>query len=272
MYPQVRAQAPSPELTMSEQQAMARLPEGPGKDLVMRYCAGACHDVLRLDESQGTHDEWVTRIRRMIRRGAAIPSDKIDSIATYLAAALPPRVRAQSAHASPIAVTFGEVAVRPIQIWIRAGGAIAEDRESLRVTLSAAEAERVRPGQRVRAFAMNSRSSMLQARVTSVSSSSDLHHAEIRLAMPGQPDRYLVEIITELAPTLSIPTEAIIEEGERQVVYVQAKSGDFQPRVIKAGIQGEQFTQVIEGLEPAERVVTFGSFFIDAEYKLKSGH
>jgi hypothetical protein len=79
-----------------------------------------------------------------------------------------------------------------------------------------------------------------------------------------------VEIITEHAALLSIPNEAIIEEGERQVVYVQRKSGDFEPRVIHTGVQGELYTQVLDGLADGEPVVTFGSFFIDAEYKMKS--
>ena len=268
---QGHAQTQPHELSSRDKQGMARLPEGPGKDLVQQYCAGACHEVLRIDESQGTHAEWVTRIRRMIRRGAVIPPEKIDPIATYLAEALPPRVRAQSAHSSPIAVTFGEAAVRPIQVWVRAAAVISADGQTLRVSLSATDAEWVKSGQRVRAFAMSSRSSMLQARVVAVSTQPNNPQAEIRLAIAGQPDQYLVEIITERAPALSIPSEAIIEEGGRQLVYVQAKSGDFEPREIKAGTQGEQLTEVLDGLEASERVVTFGSFFIDAEYKLKSG-
>jgi len=255
----------------SDLQSLARLPEGPGKALVMQYCAGACHEVLRIDESQGTHAEWVTRVRRMIRRGAVIPAEQIEPIATYLAAVLPPRVRAQSAHSSPIAVTFGEVAVRPIQTWVRAAATLQPDVQTLSVMLPTSEVAWVKPGQRVRAFAMSSRSSMLQARVVRVFPEGSAPRAEVRLSVPAQPDRYLVEIVAEREIALSIPNEAIIEEGEHQVVYVLERSGDFQPRKIKTGIQGELFTQVLEGLEPAEQVVTFGSFFIDAEYKMKSG-
>lgn len=258
-------------LSSADEHGMSRLPEGAGKGLVQTYCAGACHEVQRIDESQGTHAEWVIRIRRMIRRGAVIPPEKIDPIATYLSAALPPRVRAQTTQASPITVTLGEAAVRPIQIWVRAVAVVSADSQTLRVELPATEVGHVKTGQRVRAFAMSSRSAMLQARVTRVVSEGNSHQAEIRLAIPNPPDRYLVEIITEGAPTFSIPTEAIIEEGDRQLVYVQAKSGDFEPRVIQTGTQGEQYTEVVTGLDAADRVVTFGSFFIDAEYKLKAG-
>ena len=41
------------------------------------------------------------------------------------------------------------------------------------------------------------------------------------------------------------------------------------PREIQPGVQGELYTQIVEGLKPGEQVITFGSFFIDAEHKLK---
>jgi hypothetical protein len=41
------------------------------------------------------------------------------------------------------------------------------------------------------------------------------------------------------------------------------------PKEVHTGIQGELYTQVLEGLQANTPVVTFGSFFIDAEHKLK---
>jgi hypothetical protein len=35
------------------------------------------------------------------------------------------------------------------------------------------------------------------------------------------------------------------------------------------GFQGELYTQILGGLENGDQVVTFGSFFIDSEHKLK---
>jgi multidrug efflux pump subunit AcrA (membrane-fusion protein) len=80
---------------------------------------------------------------------------------------------------------------------------------------------------------------------------------------------YIVEIVTEELEALSVPNEAIIDRGGHTLVYVQEKGGEYTPRDIKAGVQGELFTQVLEGLESGEHVVTIGSFFIDAEHKLK---
>ena len=43
----------------------------------------------------------------------------------------------------------------------------------------------------------------------------------------------------------------------------------YVPREIHTGIQGELLTQVLDGVNDGDQVVTFGSFFIDAEHKLK---
>ena len=68
---------------------------------------------------------------------------------------------------------------------------------------------------------------------------------------------------------LSIPNEAIIEEGIRHIVYVQRQGGQYVPVEIQMGIQGELYTAVESGLMEGDQVVSFGSFFVDSEYKLK---
>ena len=56
---------------------------------------------------------------------------------------------------------------------------------------------------------------------------------------------------------------------DRRVVYVKDAAGSYGPREIQIGLQGELFTEVTGGLKSGEQVVTFGSFFIDADFKLK---
>ena len=80
---------------------------------------------------------------------------------------------------------------------------------------------------------------------------------------------YVMEIVVERGPFLSVPNEAIIEEGEKHIVYVQHETVQYLPQEIHTGIQGELYTQVRDGLQEGAQVVTFGSFFIDAEHKLK---
>ena len=79
-----------------------------------------------------------------------------------------------------------------------------------------------------------------------------------------------MEIVTERGESLSIPNEAIIEEGTKHIVYVPREGGQYVPVEVETGIQGELYTAVEKGLKDGDQVVSFGSFFIDSEYKLKS--
>jgi methionine-rich copper-binding protein CopC len=79
-----------------------------------------------------------------------------------------------------------------------------------------------------------------------------------------------MEIVVERGPYLSIPNVSIIEEGSDHVVYIQKQPGQYTPQVIKTGLQGELYTQVTEGLKDGDQIVSVGSFFVDAETKLKS--
>ena len=174
-------------------------------------------------------------------------------------------------QATELTLTLTEVAVRPIQIWVRTAGVVDGTGRKVTAAVSAAEGRLVAVGQRVRAFPPESRSSMSQARVSQVVSRGDRVMIQAMLAGPGRPDsvRYILEIVTGAMEFLSVPNEAIIETGGRPVVYVQQQQGRYAPREIRIGAQGELFTQVLEGLTAGEQVVTFGSFFIDADHKLK---
>ena len=112
---------------------------------------------------------------------------------------------------------------------------------------------------------------MYQARVTQVVPGADRTEVVVTLVAPGLKgsSRYVLEIVTEHGDLLSVPNEAIIETGDKRVVYVQGSAGDYAQREVELGVQGELFTEVVKGLMPGEQVVTFGSFFIDADHKLK---
>jgi len=175
-------------------------------------------------------------------------------------------------QANELTLTVTQVAVRPIQVWVRTAGVIDASGKTLQATISKADATFVKPGQRVRAFPPEARSSMYQARVAGVAPKGDRVGVTVTLIAParqGSP-RYVLEIVTEEVERMSVPNEAIIETGARRVVYVKAASSDsYAQREIQIGLQGELFTEITAGLKEGEQVVTFGSFFIDADHKLK---
>jgi len=174
-------------------------------------------------------------------------------------------------QAAALTLTLGTASLRPIQTWIRTAGTIDRTGKILGASLTGSDASLVKVGQRVRAFPPSSKSSMYQAYISRVSPRAGGAKVEASLSASGRQNTtlYVMEIVVEQGPFLSVPNEAIIEEGEKHIVYVQEQTGQFVPHEIHTGIQGELYTQVLDGLREDAQVVTFGSFFIDAEHKLK---
>ncbi len=198
-----------------------------------------------------------------------------------------------ASQAVELTLTLVEVEQQVLQTWIRTAAIIDGTGRILTATLCSTERELVTLGQRVRAFVPDSKSSVYQARITATRVDGDCLQIEARLAGKAyeRSPLYVMEIITQRGRFLAVPSEAIIEEGDRQIVYVfmgtkaaatkhgEASTGSgvtaneqdhYMPRQIHRGLQGELYTQVLHGLNPGEQVVTLGSFFIDADYKLKS--
>ena len=76
--------------------------------------------------------------------------------------------------------------------------------------------------------------------------------------------------------SLAIPVEAVLDTGERSVVWVYEGEGKFQPRAVKVGPagflhgknRGARYYQVLEGLQENELVVTNGNFLLDSESRI----
>src|SRR5437762_1057414 len=200
-------------------------------------------------------------------------------VAASIAAAQNPRshtrldprgTRVTQSQAETVTLTLGTAEVRLLQTWIRTAGTIDKTGKILSAKVSGSDAPLVKVGQRLRAFPPSAKSSMYQAYVTRVTPQASGVAVEATLAATGRANTtlYVMEIVVEQGPYLVVPNEAIIEEGDKRVVYVQ-QAGEYVPKEVKTGTQGELYTQVLAGLAPNTPVVTFGSFFIDAEHKLK---
>jgi hypothetical protein len=174
-------------------------------------------------------------------------------------------------QAADLTLTLNEASVRGIEQWVRTAGAIDVSGRVLTAYVGPSDAPLVKVGQRVRAFPPDSKSSMFQGRVTRVVPQGRRAMLQVTLNAEGwkNSQQYVLEIVVERGNFLSVPNEALIEEGDRHYVYVQQRPGHYVPQEIDIGVQGERYTQVLSGLKEDEEVVTFGSFFIDAEYKLK---
>src|SRR5262245_8245296 len=175
-------------------------------------------------------------------------------------------------QASELTLTLTDAEMRPIQNWIRTSGSLDKSGRVLTTFVRSPDAELVQVGQRTRAYTINMRTRMNLGKVTQVTKQPG--GALIEATLPGQLSdngaRFLMEIVVERGPFLSIPNVSIIEEGNAHVAYVEKESGHYVPTAIQTGLQGELYTQVTDGLKEGDKVVSVGSFFIDAETKLKS--
>jgi RND family efflux transporter MFP subunit len=69
---------------------------------------------------------------------------------------------------------------------------------------------------------------------------------------------------------LTIPSQAVIRTGERDVVVVALGEGRFEARDVQLGAHGGGLVQVKEGLKEGENVVTSAQFFFDSESNLQA--
>jgi membrane fusion protein, copper/silver efflux system len=98
--------------------------------------------------------------------------------------------------------------------------------------------------------------------------------ARFELANSGgdlRPGMY-VDVLTELnqGEGVSIPDDAVIDSGLRQVVFVEREPGVFEPRTVTVGLRGEGKALIVSGIAEGERVVTHATFLLDSESRLRA--
>jgi Cu(I)/Ag(I) efflux system membrane fusion protein len=70
------------------------------------------------------------------------------------------------------------------------------------------------------------------------------------------------------AMVLAVPRSAVIDTGKNKIVYVESSQGVYDMRAVKLGpLAGDDYP-VFDGLAEGDRVVTIGTFLIDAENRL----
>jgi multidrug efflux pump subunit AcrA (membrane-fusion protein) len=83
-------------------------------------------------------------------------------------------------------------------------------------------------------------------------------YAEVQLHPPAVPD------------VLTVPSQAVLRTGERNLVVVALGEGRFQPREVLLGHEGDGFVQIVSGVHEGETVVTSAQFLIDSESNLRA--
>ncbi len=95
----------------------------------------------------------------------------------------------------------------------------------------------------------------------------------LEAANPGyllKPDMFVnLEIPITMPSTIAIPSDAILDTGLKQTVFVDRGNGFFEPRVVETGWRLGNRVEIIKGLVPGEQIVTSGTFLIDSESRME---
>ena len=79
-----------------------------------------------------------------------------------------------------------------------------------------------------------------------------------------------VRLEKPLGEVLALPDEAIIDTGQRKVVFVELEPGRYQPRTVEIGRRGGGAVEVLGGVAAGERVVVSAQFLLDSESRLRA--
>lgn len=79
-----------------------------------------------------------------------------------------------------------------------------------------------------------------------------------------------VDIPLQSADGVLIPDTAIMDTGEREIVFVEAEKQRFVPRRVVVGLRHGGQALILEGLAEGERVATAATFLLDSESRIRS--
>lgn len=100
--------------------------------------------------------------------------------------------------------------------------------------------------------------------------------AKVRFELenPGEklkPEMYAnVALKIPLETRLAVPRDAVIESGERQLIFIHHGGGKLEWRSVKLGVSAGDWVEVVEGLKEGDHIITSANFLIDSESQLKA--
>jgi Cu(I)/Ag(I) efflux system membrane fusion protein len=86
--------------------------------------------------------------------------------------------------------------------------------------------------------------------------------------LPGQFGTLVIHV--DLGTPLSVDADAVVQTGERALVFVAGEAGHFEPREVELGPRSEGRVVVTRGLVAGEQVVAGGTFLVDSESRLRA--
>ena len=106
--------------------------------------------------------------------------------------------------------------------------------------------------------------------------SAETRSLKVRIEVPNPEGLLKLEMFVnalirvDLGTKLALPESALLDSGERKLIFVDLGEGRIEPREVKIGDQAGAYYELLSGAREGEKVVTSANFLIDSESKLKS--
>lgn len=100
---------------------------------------------------------------------------------------------------------------------------------------------------------------------------------KVRIELPNPDGLLLANMYAEVeieagapSPVVSVPNSAVVDTGDRQMVFIDKGDGRFEPKDVKLGVRGGDTTEIRQGVVAGDKVVVSANFLLDAESNLNS--
>ncbi|QDV89868.1 Cation efflux system protein CusB precursor [Phycisphaerae bacterium RAS2] len=80
-------------------------------------------------------------------------------------------------------------------------------------------------------------------------------------------DKFPMKFV-RIAKVLAVPASAVVNTGQRMVVYRESDPGTYDMIEVRLGAKAGEFYPVLAGLKAGDRLATSGAFVVDAENRL----
>ncbi len=100
---------------------------------------------------------------------------------------------------------------------------------------------------------------------------------KVRIELPNSDGQLMSNMYAEVEieagaaeEVVAVPNSAVIDTGDRQILFVDRGEGRFEPIDVILGVRGEDLTEITNGIVAGDRVVVSANFLLDAESNLNA--
>ena len=246
----------------------------PLADLYVPDWVAAQEEFLAVRRMQGTDLAPLLDAARERMRQAGMTEDQIRYVESR------GQVQARITLAAPISGVVVELAARE-GMTVMAGATLFRINGLGTVWVNAevpeSQARLLRPGAKVQAMSPALPEATFEGRVQAilpeVNPATRTLKARMELANPGErlaPGMFVTMQFTDPRPqkSVTVPTDAVIQTGERSLVMLVEDNGRFRPVEVQTGIESGGQTEIKRGLKAGQRVVVSSQFLLDSEASL----